>query len=221
MKYLICYSTFFILSWIAKAHDGYKFIDDNGPARNKGSLLGLHLGGILWLGVIPYFILGQSLQKIVFGDKLPQPFQLLIFILLIGATFFVAATQANKTFSKIQNRGIAYNILNASFITRYFIARFIFLCAYEIFFRGYLLTDCIHYLGIPAAILINVSLYTSLHIFSSKKEIIGCIPFGIALCGLSILFGAVWPAILLHLVFSFRYEFGLVNKIYKSLKIIV
>ena len=221
MKYLICYSGFFILSWLAKSNDGNKLLDEKGTVRNPGTLIGLQIGGILWLGLVPFFIFKYSLNEIVFGTTTPNILSLVIFFALIIAVVFVAYTQSKKTIEELQNRELAINILNTSFIVRYLVARFIFLCVYEIFFRGYLLSDSIDQLGIASAITINIILYALVHIFSGKKEIIGCIPFGLALCAVTILFKAVWPAIVLHLALSFTFEISSINRICKSLKPVV
>lgn len=221
MKYLICYSGFFILSWLAKSNDGNKLLDEKGSVRNPGTLIGLQIGGILWLGLVPFFIFKHDLMEIVFGNGRPDILSLIIFLVLIVAVVFVAARQSKKVINELPNIESAINILSTSFVARYIIARFIFLCIYEIFFRGYLLTDSIDQLGIALAITINIILYTLVHIFSGKKEIIGCIPFGLALCAVTILFKAVWPAIILHLALSFTYEISSINRISKSLKPIV
>ena len=221
IKYLICFSGFFILSWLAKKDDGNKLMDDKGPVRNSGTLIGLQIGGILWMGLVPVFIFKRSFEAVIFGDATPQVLPLILFIVLIGATVFVAANQSKKDVASIQNKEAAAAVFNSSFVTRYMAARFIFLCVYEMFFRGFLLTDSIDQWGTTIAIIVNIVLYMLIHAFSGKKEIIGCIPFGLALCAASILFNAVWPAIVLHLALSFTYEISLVNRIRQSLKPVV
>jgi membrane protease YdiL (CAAX protease family) len=213
IKYLICYSGFFILSWLAKSNDGNKLLDEKGLVHNPDILIGLQVGGILWLGLLPFFIFKRSLIGIIFGNDTPNVLSLIIFLVLIIVVVFVAATQSKKVINELQNKESAINILSTSVIVRYVIVRFIFLCVYEIFFRGYLLTDSIDQWGIALAITINIILYTLVHIFSGKKEVIGCIPFGLALCAVAILFKAAWPAIILHLALSFTYEINCLKKI--------
>ena len=87
----------------------------------------------------------------------------------------------------------------------YLLIRVIFLVVYEFFFRVVLL-QAFYFLPITSAVIINVSLYSSAHIFSGKKEIIGSVPFGLALCLLTIVHQSVWPAIILHLILCFTYE---------------
>src|SRR5204863_272627 len=91
----------------------------------------------------------------------------------------------------------------------------LFLSAYETWFRGYLLSDCIISFGVPVAILINIVLYSLLHIVNGKKEIVGCIPFGSLLCILCIWTNAAWPAILIHVALTISYEVHLVKRINK------
>jgi membrane protease YdiL (CAAX protease family) len=102
---------------------------------------------------------------------------------------------------------------SAGFITNYFFVRILFLCAYETWFRGYLLTDCINNLGIPFAIILNIILYSLLHYVNGKQEMRACVPFGLLLCGLCIWIGAAWPAILVHIALAVSYEAHLVKKI--------
>jgi len=220
MKYLICYSGFFILSWLAKSNDGNKLFDNKGPVRNMGTLIGLQIGGILWLGLVPFFIFKRSLSDVVFGTTTPQLWLLILFIFLVAVVVVVSIRQSKKDVAIMHDKGITSTLSNSS-ILRYDLARFIFLVVYEIFFRGFLLTDSINEVGIPLAITINIALYTLIHIFSGKKEIIGCIPFGLALCGVSILFNAVWPAIVLHLALSFTYEINSLNRINKTVKAVI
>ncbi len=99
------------------------------------------------------------------------------------------------------------------FIVGYFFIRILFICAYESWFRGYLLHDCITSLGEPLAILLNVSLYTLLHVVNGKEETLACIPFGLLLCGLCIWQGAGWPAVVIHLTLTITYETSFIRKL--------
>ena len=76
----------------------------------------------------------------------------------------------------------------------------IYLFAYEFFFRGFLLFKCIRYFGSWPAILINVSLYFSVHIPYGFWVSVGAIPLGVALCIASIHTGSMWVAFFVHLL---------------------
>src|SRR5689334_9083587 len=116
MKYLICYSGFFILSWLAKSNDGNKLLDEKGAVRNPGTLIGLQIGGILWLGLVPFFIFKRSLTEIIFGNTTPNILSIAIFLALIAAVVFIAVTQSKKAINELQNNESAINILNTSFV---------------------------------------------------------------------------------------------------------
>lgn len=88
----------------------------------------------------------------------------------------------------------------------YFSIRIPFLFFYELFFRGILFHNSLVYTNLLGAIIINVVLYTLIHFFNSKKEIIGCIPFGTVLCLFSYYTNSIWPAFLIHTTLSFMYE---------------
>jgi hypothetical protein len=87
----------------------------------------------------------------------------------------------------------------------YLIIRIVFLVTYEFYFRVVLL-QAFYFIPIVYAVIINVILYSAAHAFSSKKELIGSIPFGFALCLLTILHQSVWPAIMLHIILCVSYE---------------
>jgi membrane protease YdiL (CAAX protease family) len=88
----------------------------------------------------------------------------------------------------------------------YLLLRGLFLICYEIFFRGVLLNFCIAHTTFPAAIAINVGLYTIAHIFSSRQELIGSVPFGIVLCLLTLYTRSVWPAVIIHVMLGLPYD---------------
>ena len=99
-------------------------------------------------------------------------------------------------------------ILPFSFILMYGLLRFIFLICYEWFFRGLLLTSFSLWLGIGWAIIINISLYTLIHIHKTRKEIIGCIPFGLLMCVFTVWWQSIWPAIIFHLQLAIIHEWS-------------
>jgi len=57
-----------------------------------------------------------------------------------------------------------------------------------------------------------VVLYGLGHIYSSGKELIASIPFGLLLCYLTILNQSVYPSIILHLSIALPYEIILLLK---------
>jgi len=100
----------------------------------------------------------------------------------------------------------------ASGIALYTFLRTGFLVIYEWFFRGLLLLSFSTWLGINWAIVINVVLYVVLHSHKSKKEILGCIPFGVLMCVFTVWWQSVWPAIIFHVQFAIVNEWPLLQK---------
>lgn len=101
----------------------------------------------------------------------------------------------------------------------YLLLRIVFLFLYECFFRGVLLFTFVDTLGVPFTITLNIVLYTLAHAHSSKEEFFGSIPFGLLLCGITVLHHSVWPAIIIHLALAMSYEiklFAISNSTIKS-----
>jgi membrane protease YdiL (CAAX protease family) len=100
----------------------------------------------------------------------------------------------------------------ASRIALYSLVRTVFLILYEWFFRGLLLLSFSAWLGIDWAIGINVFLYATLHGHKTKKEILGCVPFGVIVCVFTLWWGSIWPAIIFHLQLVIVNEWPLLQK---------
>lgn len=213
--YSMSYVLFFCLLLLSKAKKGIRLLDDNGIVENRVMLILLHVGGVLLFGVLSFCAFNTSLHVIVFGQMAPDALQIVIIFLFAAFIFIIAPTLAEKNRQRLNNFLAGANTLSNRFVTNYFFIRILFLAAYEIWFRGYLLTECIGVWGVPVAILINIVLYSLLHIVNGKKEMLACIPFGSLLCILCIWTKAAWPAILMHIALTFSYEIHLVKRINK------
>ena len=219
LTYLFCYAVFFLLSWMSKAGNSQRLINDEGAFTSKpGHLVGSHIIGILWLGVVPVILLKQPVLKVLAGNQIPDMTYVFLYVLLFALIITIAFKQSEKLIAKKQGPSEAFHQLSSSFFIRYFITRALFLFVYELWFRGFLLFDSIRWVGIPAAVALNVFGYVLVHIFNSKKEMLACIPFGILVCSLSILFHAAWPAIILHMGFSLVYELNIYRSYFYSSK---
>ena len=217
--YILSYVMVFVLSWISKINNNHRLFNDEGGITQKpGNLLGIHVIGIMWLGLVPVIQLKLSVFEILFGTQMPGIFAFFSFALI----YLLVISIANKLGENINGTGLQSNEifgrLTQAFFKRYFITRALYLFVYELWFRGFLLFECINQFGIPAAISINIFLYTLLHIFKSKKEVLVCIPFGLILCFLSIYFNAAWPAIILHMGFSLVFELNIYRNYINSFK---
>ena len=87
--------------------------------------------------------------------------------------------------------------------------RFAFLFCYEFFFRGVLLYKFLEFSSLSMAVFYSTMLYVLIHIFDSRKEIIGAIPFGVVLCLFAYFSRSIWYVFLIHLSLSAVYEFSM------------
>lgn len=217
LLYLFIYVLFFAFSWRCKINGIHRLInDDGGFTRKPLALIGFHIIGIIWLGIIPLIHLKHYVLQVLTKSIIPHSFVIVLFFFLFILMATIAFNQSKKAYEISQKYHKNLGHLSSQFFVFYFIIRALFLFSYELWFRGLLLFDCIHWFGIPFAVFINVSLYFLIHIFNSKKEALACIPFGLLVCFFSILFNSAWPAIVLHIGFSWAYEinfyrFNLIN----------
>lgn len=215
LAYLTCYILLFIITWVRHTEKSNRLFDSTGrPALNPGSLLSLHVSGILWLAIVPTIIRGRSVQDLFTQIEISIPGWLFMFLLIVLAVFAGWRTSHEGA---VQRQKLSIGLVNM--LPAYFIVRILFLAAYEYFFRGILLMDCINWIGIIPAIAVSTVLTVLVHVFTNRKEMVGCIPFGIVLCICTIEFNAVWPAMIIHIALSLAYELPLVKQLRYQLKL--
>ena len=89
--------------------------------------------------------------------------------------------------------------------------RTLFLVVYEIFFRGIMLVIMMEDMGVGMAIILNLIFYVIVHWFD-KQERYGSLVMGIALCGVTIYYSSIWPAVIIHLSLALGHEITLLIK---------
>jgi membrane protease YdiL (CAAX protease family) len=82
----------------------------------------------------------------------------------------------------------------------------LYLAAYEFMFRGFLLFALFDELGMIAAIAINTSIYSLVHVPKGRTEALGAIPLGALLCYLTLITGNILIAFLVHVVMALTNE---------------
>lgn len=172
-------------------------------APNGLRLLNLkHLLGIVLFGLLSYVVIPEF-RFLIETIEIPKLHVLILFL-------FVLFLSAFASHSSIQNQDDIYqnqiNQYGFSHAWMYFIIRFTFLLCYEFFFRGVILYMFLDITNPILAIFYCTILYVLIHIFDSRKEIIGAIPFGIILCLFTYYTNSVWYAFLIHLALSSVYE---------------
>ena len=82
-----------------------------------------------------------------------------------------------------------------------------YLFAYELLFRGIVLSVCVATLGVWPAIAINVALYSTTHLPKGPAETIGAIPFGLLVCYITLSTGTIWVAVVVHIILSLSNDY--------------
>lgn len=128
--------------------------------------------------------------------------------ILTAAAIITGTLSASKEIFPAENSNPSLPLyLPLSFI----LVRTLFLIVYEFFFRGVMLFVMIEDLGVIAAVIVNLILYVLIHWFD-KRERYGSVIVGIVLCGASIYYQSVWPAIVIHLSLALSHELFLLIK---------
>lgn len=165
-----------------------------------------HILGILLFGLI-FYLITPEYRFLINSFEIPN---LNILLLLLGVVFISALLAFTLVKKNLKNKAeISQYSHNQGWI--YFIIRIVFLISYEFFFRGVLLFFFIEINGLILAIIISTSLYVLIHIFDSKAEILGAIPFGIVLCLFSYFTNNIWAAFIIHGTLSGVYEVSMFN----------
>jgi membrane protease YdiL (CAAX protease family) len=81
-----------------------------------------------------------------------------------------------------------------------------YLLAYEFLFRGLLFFSSLEIMGLWQAVIINVGLYSLVHLPKGIKESLGAIPMGVVLCLLSYKTGSFWIAFFIHIMLALSNE---------------
>lgn len=165
-----------------------------------------HILGILLFGLV-FYLITPEYRFLINSFEIPN---LNILLLLLGVVFISALLAFTLVKKNLKNKAeISQYSHNQGWI--YFIIRIVFLISYEFFFRGVLLFFFIENNGLILAIIISTSLYVLIHIFDTKAEILGTIPFGIVLCLFSYFTNNIWAAFIIHGTLSGVYEVSMFN----------
>ena len=194
-----CYIIILLIFWIAqKLRPGLISYQDPGKTDlNSLSVIHLVLVCVMllpawFISSAPYSLLKLSLQP---SDQ--QLFGLwLCLVLIIG--------WPRKKEPDLKQHLNAFPTTQRIII--YAVSRIVFLIVYEWFFRGVLLITSCEMFGTVNGVIINVLLYTLAHFHKDRKEILGCVPFGLLLCVITIWWQSIWPAVAIHVLLASRFE---------------
>ena len=182
-------------------------------AKKPLALLNIrHLIGILLFGVLGYLIFPEYANLLSFDLSSSNPYVLIFAVAVMLLVLFLSRHTANKKYKGLDPLVLEHKQHGFS----YFGIRVIFLFMYEYFFRGILFFALLSLLPLIWAILCCTALYVLIHIFDSKPEIVGAIPFGIILCLLTFYTQTIWVPFVIHCTLSCVYEVSVYNYLNKK-----
>ena len=200
----ISFTTYFIISLVYKklgVHNLHSALLTTNGLRllNLKHLIGIVLFGILFYTIFP------DLSYLVNVIEIPKLFVLITLLFV----FFLCALLSNIAVKQYKKNNDPVSPYSFSKAWVYFSIRITFLLCYEFFFRGVLLFKFLAISNLYLSIVYATILYVLIHIFDSKKEIVGAIPFGIVLCLFTYLTCSVWYAFFIHIALSAVYEISI------------
>jgi membrane protease YdiL (CAAX protease family) len=95
---------------------------------------------------------------------------------------------------------------NSGLVTLSAVSWITYLAGYEFMFRGFLLFSCFESFGYWPAIIINISLYSLVHLPKGPTETIASVFFGFILSCLTIELGSFWFALMIHITLALSNE---------------
>ncbi len=180
------------------------FKNTSGIAAELRLFLFRKLSGFVFLGMMPA-MLYSSVAEISF-DKFGFTFTHFIenIFLIPGMIALIAVLlffrhRINPTLNTLQiktnrwtNTLMIFDVLGWS----------VYLLAYEFLFRGILLIECSNHFGFLPAIVINIVLYSAIHMINGKDQAIGSVFFGAVACYLTLQMGTILIPLFMHIALS-------------------
>lgn len=204
---LFYYTLFFLAITTGHKSGGGQLKDILTGKGEPGILFTRMIAGIFFLGLCTAAVYAKrNIASEIFTPAWCE-YQTPVWI-LTAAAIITGTLSASKEIFPAENSNHSLPLyLPLSFIP----VRTLFLIVYEFFFRGVMLFVMIEDLGVIAAVIVNLILYVLIHWFD-KRERYGSVIMGIVLCGASIYYQSVWPAIVIHLSLALSHELFLLIK---------
>lgn len=207
----LCFSLFYLLSASVVLHQRIRSRFQN--LQQEGVFLWGKLSGFLFLGILPVLALligfpNLTVHEIGVSADMEGQNTILWFgglsVLFLGINLIIGRTTEVQQ-KHPQMRFVHWNARQLGILI---LGWFLYILAYEFFFRGLLLFPLVAKFGIWPAIGCNVFLYTLAHIQQGTGETIGAMFFGVLFCLASIDTGSFWVAFATHLIFSLSGNFA-------------
>ncbi len=159
------------------------------------------LTGILMTGVLPLILFVFVLKQPVSGTAAPVSGSgktgYLVYLIPLLTAVISFFSSRNKELWKYSPRlrETVWNTGHVFLSSGLWIA---YLLGYEFLFRGILWFACYEAFGFQAALIVNLILYSLVHLPQGTFMTLGAIPLGVLLCCMSFLTGSFLPAFLTH-----------------------
>lgn len=203
----------FIIFWFIAEAPKFKASFETRYPAEKATVLWVQFQkytGVLFLGIIPLIIsslfLPYDLQDLGLGFQ-NTDLSMLWIIGLACVIFPLNINAAKRPQNLRMYPMIRAKIWNTKLIMLNALATISYLFAYELLFRGILLTACVDSLGVWPAIAINVALYSAVHLPKGPAETIGALPFGLLICYITLTTGTIWVAVIIHVILSLSNDY--------------
>jgi membrane protease YdiL (CAAX protease family) len=162
------------------------------------------LSGFIFLGVMPamlYFSVSEnSFERfgLTYTHLLDNIFLIPGMMALIAVLLFFRHRK-NPGLSSLQ---IKTNRWSSTLMVFNILGWSIYLLAYEFLFRGILLFECYNHFGFLPAVVINITIYSAIHMVNGREQALGAIFFGAVACYLTLQMGTILIPIFMHIALS-------------------
>lgn len=185
------------------------FIRKPENGSNLRQVLFARMSGVFIFGLLPsLFVLTISgIQLKDFGLAVNPPGkQSLWIVLILTIIIFINYLNGKKEDNLMMYPQIREKQWSFSLITISALSWILYLFAYEFLFRGILLFSSFQLFGYWPAVLINIGIYSLVHVPKGAKEAFGAIPLGLILSVLVLQAGTIWIAFFVHVALALSNE---------------
>ena len=162
------------------------------------------LTGVVFLGFLPAIVyivfLNGSFSKFGFTfNHFSDNYVIILGFAFVIATLLYFRHKKNPGQNTLQ---IKTDRWNSNLLVFNLFGWSVYLLAYEFLFRGVLLFECYESFGFWPAVVINITIYSAIHMVNGKDQAIGALFFGGIACYLTLTRGTVLIPLFMHITLS-------------------
>jgi len=168
-----------------------------------GAILAQRLGGAALLGLLPGLLLvvtGRALEGYGLGWGQWSAGVPLFVVTVVALPLIFAQSRSRSTWAHYPELRLAVwtprtRALNVA-------SWAIYLVAYELLFRGFLLFSLALWIGPWPAVGVMTAMYVLAHLGKAPGEAYGCIPMGLLFGWTALVAGSIWPGVAAHIAIA-------------------